>query len=170
VFRDGEIEGVVSEGTDVESVKHAWEAIKAQERAERSQHGVLDDVPVNLPALPRAQKLQKRAARVGFDWSDPGAVFVKLEEELAELREALESGARGAVEEELGDLLFTVVNLARHEKLDAEAALRRASTKFETRFRAMESQAREQDQRLEDLDANALEALWSRAKARERGS
>lgn len=168
VFRDGLIEGIVDEATDAESVKDAWEAIKAEERADRSQHGALDDVPVNLPALPRAQKLQKRAARIGFDWRDSPAVMVKIDEELAELREAMAGGDRPSIEEELGDLLFTIVNLSRHERIDAEAALRRASAKFESRFRSMEHDAERSGQRLEELDSLALETLWTQAKAQER--
>jgi ATP diphosphatase len=170
VFRDGAIEGIVDDRSDAAAVKRQWEAIKAAERAGRAQHGVLDDVPVNLPALPRAQKLQKRAARIGFDWADRDAVLAKLDEESEELREALATGDAGTIEDELGDLLFTVVNLARHEKLDAEAALRRASAKFERRFHAMEQFASEAGDDLGALDAAGLEALWERAKARERGA
>jgi ATP diphosphatase len=165
VFADGEIEGIVDERSDSERVKHRWEAIKAQERAERAQHGALDDVPVALPALPRAQKLQKRAARVGFDWPDSAPVLAKLDEELAELREAMHRGDPDAMEDELGDLLFSVVNLARHLRLDAESALRRSSGKFERRFRAMEAQAGQRGQRFEELDSAAMELLWEQAKA-----
>ncbi len=169
VFRDGEIEGVVDASVDADAVKHAWEAIKAEERAGRAQHGVLDDVPLNLPALPRAQKLQKRAARIGFDWDTTSAVLDKLDEELLELREALDKGDTEGVEEELGDLLFTVVNLSRHRKVDAETALRRASAKFERRFRTMEERALAQGGDLGALTAEALEGLWDSAKAEERG-
>jgi len=165
VFANRDIEGLVPAGIDADAVKHQWEAIKAQERAGRAQHGVLDDVPLGLPALPRAQKLQKRAARVGFDWPDRTGVMAKLEEELGELRDALDGPDREAVEEEIGDLLFTVVNLARHEKLDAEQALRRASAKFERRFRAMEAAAEDDGGRaLDTLAPGELEALWERAK------
>ncbi len=165
VFADGEIEGIVDERSDSERVKHRWEAIKAQERAERAQHGALDDVPVALPALPRAQKLQKRAARVGFDWPNSAPVLAKLDEELAELREAMHRGDPDAMEDELGDLLFSVVNLARHLRLDAESALRRSSGKFERRFRAMEAQAGRRGKRFEELDSAAMELLWEQAKA-----
>lgn len=165
VFADGAIEGIVEQRSDTGQVKERWEAIKASERAGRSQHGALDDVPVSLPALPRAQKLQKRAARVGFDWPEASPVLAKLDEEVRELCEALETADPVAVEEELGDVLFTLVNLARHLKLDAESALRRSSSKFETRFRAMEQLARSSGAGLEELDDDALDALWERAKA-----
>ena len=170
VFREGTIEGVVDDRTDAAAVRQQWEAIKAAERTGRAQHGVLDDVPVSLPALPRAQKLQKRAARIGFDWADRDAVLAKFDEEYEELREALATGNADAIEDELGDLLFTVVNLARHEKLDAESALRRASAKFERRFHAMERLAADAGQDLGTLDAAELDALWKRAKTGEGGA
>jgi ATP diphosphatase len=169
VFGDGQLEAP-GEPLSPRAVKQQWEAIKASERAERAQHGVLDDVPVALPALPRAQKLQKRAARVGFDWTDTGPVLEKLDEEVAELREALASGDRAAMEEEIGDLLFTAVNLARHCHLDAESSLRRASARFERRFRHMEAAAAEAGRDLDACDAHELDALWEAAKARERSS
>lgn len=177
VFADGEIEGVVADRTDALAVKEQWEKIKSRERGQREQHGALDDVPLALPALPRAQKLQKRAARVGFDWQDAQGVFAKLDEELEELRDAVNIGDTMAVEEELGDLLFTTVNLSRHLRVDAESALRRASLKFEARFASMESAVTGTDpsesatnvsgQRLEDCSAEELEALWREAKRRQ---
>ena len=166
VFARGEIEGIAEGVTSEEEVNVSWEAIKQQERRGRALHGVLDDVPLALPALPRAQKLQNRAARVGFDWRSVEGVLEKVEEELDELRDALAAGQRDAVEEEVGDLLFTCANLARHLKLDAEGSLRRASTKFERRFQAMEELAREQDLDLEGLDEAAMDALWERSKSR----
>ena len=146
-------------------MKQQWEAIKAAERAGRAQHGALDDVPVALPALPRAQKVQKRAARVGFDWADADAVMEKLDEELGELRAALASREAAAIEEEIGDLLFTAVNLARHHRLDAERTLRRATHKFETRFRHMENDAERAGDALGELSSEELEARWRAAKA-----
>ncbi|RLQ21506.1 nucleoside triphosphate pyrophosphohydrolase [Seongchinamella sediminis] len=164
VFADGEIEGIVSGATSVDEVNASWEAIKARERGEREQHGVLDDVPVALPALPRAQKLQKRAAGVGFDWPDPLPVLAKLEEEIEELRQALAAGEAEAVRDEVGDLLFTCVNLSRQLKLDSEAALRASASKFERRFRQMEGMAKAAGTPLDSLDDTALDALWERAK------
>ena len=165
VFADGEIEGVVSERSSVEAVKHSWEAIKREERKEKSQEGVLADVPAALPALPRAQKLQKRAAQVNFDWSDTNAVLSKLEEEIAELREAMAAGQKEEIAEEMGDVLFSCVNLSRHLGLDAEASLRGASSKFERRFMAMEVSAAAADTSLQALSAAELDALWEAAKA-----
>ena len=172
VFAGGEIEGVVppSERGSIDSIKESWESIKEEERAGRSHVGVLDDVPVALPALPRAQKLQKRAARVGFDWSEAGAVVNKLEEEIEELREAMSSGEVAELEDELGDVLFTCVNLARHLGLDAETALRRSSNKFEDRFRHMESFAAEENRTLAGSSAQELDALWRSVKSGARTS
>lgn len=143
----------------------AWEAHKARERAARSE-GALDGVPVSLPALARAQKLGRRAARVGFDWPDVAGVLDKLAEETLELQEAL--GAREripeAVEEELGDLLFTIANLARHVDVDAEGALRRASLKFERRFREVERCLAATGRTPEQAGAEELERLWTEVK------
>jgi MazG family protein len=140
-----------------------WEATKAEERAAKAAASdaapsALDDLPHGLPALTRAFKLQKRAARVGFDWPDLDGVRDKVNEELDEL----ETASAAEREEELGDLLFTLVNHARRLGLDPETALRRANAKFEHRFRAME---RTSDTALEQLDLEALEALWQQAKA-----
>ena len=140
-----------------------WEATKAEERAAKAAASdaapsALDDLPHGLPALTRAFKLQKRAARVGFDWPDLDGVRDKVNEELDEL----ETASADEREEELGDLLFTLVNHARRLGLDPETALRRANAKFEHRFRAME---RVSDASLERLDLDALEALWQQAKA-----
>ncbi|KGE02863.1 nucleoside triphosphate pyrophosphohydrolase [Pseudohaliea rubra] len=165
VFAAGAIEGVMRGDLDEQQVKAQWEAIKADERRARDQGHVLADVPRALPALPRAQKLQKRAARVGFDWENPAGVFAKLDEELAELRAAVTAGEGAAISEEVGDLLFTCVNLARQLKVDSETALRGANAKFEARIRAMEEAVQAEGGRLENLDAQALEQRWAAAKA-----
>jgi len=165
VFRNGCIEGVVDKVVDVDHVMQSWEAIKQTEREGKSQTGAMADVPLALPALPRAQKLQKRAASVGLDWSSHAAVLEKLSEELRELEEARGEGVDGHIEEEVGDILFTCVNLARHLGVDSEAALRRSSQKFETRFGVMEELAAERDQSLNELDADALDELWNEVKS-----
>jgi ATP diphosphatase len=165
VFANGEIEGVVVGDVSESQVNASWEAIKKLERSDREQHGVLADVPVALPALPRAQKLQKRAASVGFDWHSLCPVLEKIEEEVAELREALEHGDSDGTGDELGDLLFSCVNLARHLRLDAETSLRHASSKFEKRFAAMEALADEAGLTLEQLDDAELDVLWEQAKS-----
>ncbi len=164
VFAGGEIEGRVEHSTTVEEVGETWETIKQREREARAQSSALADVPVALPALPRAQKLQKRAARANFDWEDTGAVIAKVHEELAELSVAMEEGDPSAVDAEMGDLLFTCVNLARHLGLDAEASLRGASGRFEKRFVAMEKAAGEAGRSLDALSASEKEALWEAAK------
>lgn len=143
----------------------AWEEQKARERSASDAPGVLDDVPLALPALMRAAKLGKRAARVGFDWPDLGGVRAKISEELAELDAELSAGGTPhGQEHEIGDLLFAVVNLARHLDLDPEAALRGSNDRFAARFRAMERGAAERGQSLRDLDAGALDRLWEEAK------
>lgn len=152
-------------------VSQRWEAIKAQERAERGvpeQLSLLDDVPVTLPALSRAAKLQKRAGTVGFDWPDALPVLDKVREELDEVLQAMADGDADAIEDEIGDLLFATVNLARHLKQDPEHALRRANRKFERRFRFIEQALREQGLPIEDRTLDELDALWGEAKRQEK--
>ena len=149
--------------------KGAWEAIKAAERSSGGRNGTdsaLDGVALALPALKRAQKLGKRASAVGFDWPSTDGVRAKIAEELTELSAAECSGQHQEVQEELGDLLFAVVNLARHLKVDAEQALTDANGKFERRFRSMEKDAKTANQVLSKLDIKALERLWGAAKTK----
>lgn len=150
---------VFEEGSRREDGHAQWEAIKAAERADRDPDpSALAGVASALPALLRAEKLQKRAARTGFDWPDTVGVIAKIEEELEEVRQA---GTAEERQEEVGDLLFAVVNLARHLKVDAETALRAANAKFEHRFRTMESLAGDA---FAGLTLDDKEALWQRAK------
>jgi len=135
-----------------------WEALKASERDRHEDKSALAHVARALPALKRAEKLQKRAARVGFDWPDAGGPRAKIDEELAEIDAAASDAERAA---ELGDLLFSVVNYARHLGIDPEAALRDANGRFESRFRRVEEIA---DKPLKDMDIDALEQLWQQAK------
>jgi nucleoside triphosphate diphosphatase len=146
----------------------AWEEVKAAERERRGGAGLLDDVPVALPALTRAVKLQRRAARGGFDWPDAEPVLDKIAEEVGELRAEL-SGPRdaGRLEDELGDLLFALVNLARHLDVDPEAALARTNRKFERRFRRIEQALAADGRSVHDTPLTQLEALWQQAKAGE---
>lgn len=164
VFAEGEIEGRVSQSTDVEEVKRSWESIKQGERRQKSLHGILDDVPRALPALPRAQKIQKRAATVNFDWPDYEGARAKIQEELLELDEAVRSQSVESIEDEMGDLLFSCVNASRHLGLDAEASLRRATTKFERRFEQMARMAELDSLSLDQLSSAELDSLWRRAK------
>jgi MazG family protein len=156
-----------------------WERIKAEEKAERGKKeeagSVLDDVPVALPALTRAVKLQWRAARVGFDWPSLDPVLAKIEEELAELKGAIadekrEAGASASksVSEEYGDLLFVMANVARHLGVDPEASLRDANAKFVRRFHSIEAALRAEGRRPEDSTLEEMDQLWDEAKAAER--
>lgn len=150
--------------------RQRWEEMKAAERAARGEakdRSALAGVPIGLPALTRAVKLQERAAQVGFDWPEASPIMDKLAEEIGELREAMASGVHERVADELGDLLFTVANLARRLDLDPEHALRAANAKFERRFREMERRAAATGTRLSDRDLDGLEALWTAAKHRQ---
>lgn len=153
-------------GNDEASIATAWEAQKALERRARGSSGTLADVPHALPALTRAEKLGRRAARVGFDWPDAPAVSRKVREEFDETLGAIESGNAAAVSEELGDLLFSVVNWARHLGVNSEQALQQASRKFEQRFAHMERLAASQERELGCLSPPEWEALWDQAKQR----
>ena len=148
---------------DEQAVKANWEQIKQQERAAkgRDHDSALDGVPAGMPALQRAAKIQKKAAKVGFDWPTIAPVREQVNLELAELDEALQHCHKEAIEDELGDVIFTLVNLSRHLKIDPEQALRKASAKFEKRFRIME---RDQSQPLDSLAPEALELAWQAAK------
>ncbi|ODP36163.1 nucleoside triphosphate pyrophosphohydrolase [Sphingomonas turrisvirgatae] len=148
-------------GDAAEGGHHLWEQVKAAERGSKGSAGALDDVAIGLPALLRAEKLQKRAARTGFDWPDPAGARAKIEEELREV-EAASDDERA---EEIGDVLFAMVNWSRKLGIDAEAALRGANAKFERRFQAMEAAAAG---RFETLNLTAQEALWQQVKRDER--
>jgi MazG family protein len=155
------------------AAKGWWERIKAEEKAAREQAvvkaGALDEVPVALPALTRAVKLQHEAARVGFDWPSLAPVIAKMKEELAELDERIGAGDRAKVEEEFGDLLFVIANVARHLRLDPEAALRAANQKFIRRFRYIEERLAAAGRTPEQSNLEEMDALWNEAKAQERG-
>jgi MazG family protein len=148
----------------------AWEDHKKRERAaNKEKAGVLDDVPVALPALTRAAKLGKRAAAVGFEWPEVQGALDKLEEEIQEVHKAIATRAPASeLEDELGDLLFCVVNVCRHLRVDPEAALRRVNAKFERRFRHIENRLREQNKSPEQSNLAEMDALWDEAKRLER--
>ena len=164
-----------SQTDDSAVVKARWEVIKAEEKAERGKrHGqgqgpdeasILDDIPAALPALTRAEKLQKRAAKVGFDWDEPRAVIAKLREEILEIESELgEDASSDRLEDELGDLLFAVVNLCRHLSVAPESALRRANGKFVRRFSYIESELARHGRSPVDASLDEMEALWTEAK------
>lgn len=149
------------------AAKGFWEKIKASEKAARTDRGpvsVLDDVPLPLPALTRAEKLQKRAARVGFDWPDSNGALAKISEELTELETAVDQANQDNLEEEFGDLLFSVVNFARHKNVDPEKVLRQANTKFIRRFKYIEDNLQKQDYTFESASIDVMDGLWNEAK------
>jgi len=155
-----------------QAVKGLWEEIKAQEKQEKAasgrpaEQGALAGVPVSLPALTRALKLQAKASRVGFDWNDPRAVLRKIREEADEIEAALDSEAAGAAAE-VGDLLFATVNLARHLHADPEAVLRQTNQKFERRFATIECALAKQGKSPQQATLAEMDALWNEAKAQE---
>lgn len=157
-----------------EQVNLRWDEIKAEERAEKAgvpeQLSLLDDVPRALPALSRAAKLQKRAAQVGFDWPAALPVVDKVREELDEILEAMVNNDAEGIAEEVGDLLFSVVNLARHLKVDPETALRSANSKFDRRFRFIEQALRHLQRPIEACSLEEMDALWGEAKRQEKST
>lgn len=163
--KDGQLEAAKADGV---AQKARWEDIKAAERAAKAQHGVLDDVPVGLPALARAAKLTKRAARVGFDWPSTDEVFDKLHEEVAELRAEIAAGDLDKAKGEVGDLLFVVANLARKLGVEPEDALRGSNAKFVRRFGFIEAELAKAGKTPEQSDLAEMDDLWNAAKAAER--
>ena len=169
IARHPHVFGDESRDKSAEQQTRDWEAIKAAERAGRAQGGTLDGVAVGLPALLRAYKLQKRAARVGFDWPATDHVIDKIAEEAAELVEARDSLSHAEVEEEFGDLLFVMANLGRHLGVEPEAALRRANAKFTRRFEGVEARLERLSKKPQDSTLEEMDALWDAEKAAERG-
>nr|WP_255775575.1 nucleoside triphosphate pyrophosphohydrolase [Microbulbifer sediminum] len=170
VFPDGDLYGRrLDHPIDEAEVKRNWEAIKAGERGAKGEAGVLAGVALGLPATTRAAKLQKRAAGVGFDWPALDGVLEKIEEEVAELRAAVAAGDSEHMREELGDLLFSCVNAARHLKVDPESALRDCNRKFERRFNAVEASLAAGGRLPAEASLEELDGLWEQAKRAERG-
>ena len=175
VFPGGDVEQFgISQEIDAQQVVVNWEAIKEIEREEKRKKGgkqvvqgaesILDDVPRALPAMERARKLQKRAAQVGFDWAEIAPVLEKLKEEVAEFEEALDSGDLERMSDELGDVLFATINLARHSRIEPEVALRSTNRHFETRFKWIEAALYKQGKVFKDAKLEELDALWGQAK------
>lgn len=154
---------------DADEQTIAWEEQKAKERADQSQSSILDGVTIGLPALSRAVKLQKRAARVGFDWPEVSQVIDKLNEEMVELSEELVKNKQDhdKIEEEFGDMMFVYANLARHLKIDPEKALRRANSKFTNRFNKIEEHIDDNNKSFKSYSLDELEELWQKAKNEE---
>jgi ATP diphosphatase len=160
-----------ADGRTAEAVKGLWERIKTEEKAGRGEaepQGALSGVPVALPALSRALKLQNKAGQVGFDWNDPRAVLAKIREEADEIEAALDEHDDAHAATEVGDLLFAVVNLARHLNADPEGILRATNLKFERRFRSIESALAARGKTPKDATLAEMDALWDEAKAAER--
>ena len=168
VARHPHVFGDENRDKSAEQQTRDWETIKAAERAAKAQQGVLDGVAIGLPALLRAVKLQKRAARVGFDWPEIGMVLDKITEEAREVAEARDTLGPEELREEIGDLLFVVANLARHLDVEPEEALRHANAKFERRFKGIERRLSEKGKTPEQSDLEEMDALWEAEKAAER--
>ena len=169
VFPEGTLAsfGRSSNSIDEEQIKKNWEKIKLEERREKTQSlGVLDNIPSALPALTRAEKLQKRASQVGFDWEHIDDVFDKLYEELDELKAAIKTSKQEDIFEELGDVLFSCVNLARHLNVGAESALRNTNTKFIRRFKYIEETLSKNNETLEEAEPQKMEEIWIKAKSK----
>ena len=164
VFPDGTLNSRAADASAVSEVKQNWEALKEAERTNKGHSSAMDDIPLALPALTRSQKVQKRAANLGFDWNSPDEVLPKIDEELIELRQALQGGDKAEIEEELGDLLFSCVNLSRKLKLDSEQVLRKAQNKFETRFRKVEQLIENKGLSFSELETDQLEDYWRAVK------
>ena len=176
VFPDGDMKKFgIPQNISADQVVVNWEAIKEVEREEKRKKGgkkasqqlesLLDDVPRALPAMERARKLQKRAAQVGFDWAEIGPVLEKLKEEVQEFEEALAGGDAERMSDELGDVLFAAVNLARHSKIEPEVALRSANRRFEVRFKWIEVALTANGRSLKEASLEELDMLWDEAKA-----
>ena len=148
---------------DTTEVLRQWEQIKREEKGDRAS--VMDGLPASLPALMRAQISQKKAARVGFDWDEASQVFEKVEEEIAELKEAIALGKKRQIEEEMGDLFFTMVNLARKLGVDSETSLAGSSTKFINRFKAVEAEIEAGGRKIEEASPQEMNAIWDKNKA-----
>lgn len=167
VFPDGTLESRIDpdQRLQAQAVNPQWEELKDREKsAQQKPHDLLDDIPRALPGLLRARKLQNRAAKVGFDWPSSADVYAKIDEELAELRDAEASGDADAIEDELGDVLFVMANLARHLKVDPEQALRRTMSKFEQRFAHVQRRVAASGDDWSAFSLEQLDAFWVEAK------
>ncbi len=153
-----------------EDVLDNWDKLKADERkasgkVEKVRDSILDEVPVHFPALLEGLKLTKKAAKVGFDWENANQIFAKLDEETAELKSAIESGEKANIDEEIGDLLFVVMNLARHLDVEPETALNKTNRKFRQRFKFIEDELKRTGKSIEEADLKEMDDLWNEAKS-----
>ena len=166
VFPDGDLQrfGEPSHLSE-EEISAQWQNIKAQEKAQQPPRGILDEVPVSMPGMMQAVKLQQKAAKFGFDWPEIQPVFAKIREELAELEDAIAEGESEHVVEEMGDVLFAVTNLARHLQVSPDMALQKTNSKFRRRFARIESLLTEQQRKLTDCSLDELDRYWEQAKS-----
>lgn len=165
VFPQGTLHSRAGEQTvETDEINRSWEAIKAAEREGKKKSAMLDDVPMALPALTRAAKLQKRASQVGFDWDDIDQVLAQVSSEIEELKQARQRGVAGEISEELGDIIFSLVNVSRHLSVDPEAALRQSNRKFENRFRYIETAINASGATLGESSLEQMDLLWDEAK------
>ena len=164
IYRHPHIFGTVEVGSSEEILRN-WDELKRKEKHQETDTSALESVAKSLPGLIRAEKLQKKAAKVGFDWENAQGALEKVEEELDEVKRAMTGD--GDPEEELGDLLFAAVNVARHLKVDPERAMEKTCNKFVRRFAEMERQARQENKALSDLSLTELDTLWNRSKEKE---
>ena len=165
VFPHGNLKArVAAQEQSSDKIKVEWEVIKQLERSEKKQLGLFDDIPRALPALMRAQKIQKRASQQGFDWPNALSALTKVEEELAELRHAIEFESESRAADELADLLFSCVNVSRHLHIDAELTLERANAKFQRRFNFIEQQLNKKGSTLDQASLAQMDDLWDQAK------
>jgi len=144
-----------------------WEAVKAEEKRDKLPPIIFEDIPSSMPPTLRAERIQKQASKKGFDWTSVSDVMLKVEEEIGELKVAIENNDQDNAEEELGDLLFTIINVSRHLNIDANEALARANNKFISRFHSMEKEVATSQKRLEDTSLKELEKIWSKIKSNE---
>lgn len=163
IHRHPHVFGDVSAETSSQVLKN-WEEIKKKEKGVTDQTSVLQDVPKNLPALMRSYKVQQKAAQVGFDWTDTGDVFAKIREEIDELEAEYKKHNKSGIEDELGDVLFSIVNLSRFLKVHPELSLTQSANKFINRFEYIEKQAAEQGKKLNEMSLDEMETLWVEAK------
>jgi len=167
IYRHPHVFGDAKADTSSEVTRN-WEILKKREKGKSERKSILDGIPDSLPALLAARKIQSVVSRVGFDWQDVRGVIQKLKEEMAELSEAMEKGAATDMEEEMGDLLFSMVNLARISRIDPEAALRGTNRKFRKRFSLIEKEARKRGINLEEMTLEEMDRIWEKAKMGER--
>jgi tetrapyrrole methylase family protein/MazG family protein len=153
---------------DSEEIMRNWDRIKSEERANKDENSILDGIPIHLPALIQARKVQSRASRIGFDWDKSSDVLKKVEEEVDELKESIVNADQPSIEEEIGDILFSIVNLSRFLNVEPEDALRKTTAKFMRRFKQMEAQITQNGKKLTDYDLAGLDKFWDSIKESEK--